>query len=90
MLRSLHYKHKKHCHQQHNSSLAESKRLINENKLKSNKILFFVILISAVLLFVTLILRANYNLQLEKSKGLELLNQNLNLDIEKKNSFKFN
>ena len=47
--------------------------------------LFFVILISAVLLFVTLILRANFNLQLEKSKGLELLNQNLNLDIEKKN-----
>lgn len=66
-------------------NLAESKRLINENKLRSNKILFFVILISAVLLFVTLILRANYNLQLEKSKGLELLNQNLNLDIEKKN-----
>jgi tetratricopeptide (TPR) repeat protein len=66
-------------------NLAESKRLINENKLRSNKMLFFVIIILTVLLFSTLILRANYNLQLEKSKGLELLNQNLNLDIEKKN-----
>ncbi|MDG1191470.1 MAG: hypothetical protein P8N15_05365, partial [Flavobacteriaceae bacterium] len=59
--------------------------MINENKLRSNKMLFFVIIILTVLLFSTLILRANFNLQLEKSKGLELLNQNLNLDIEKKN-----
>ena len=66
-------------------NLAESNRLINENKLKSDRLLFVVIIILIGLLFGFLTIRANYNLQLEKTERLELLNQNLNYIVEKKN-----
>ena len=36
-------------------------------------------------MFILFVLRSNYNLQLEKAKSLELSNQNLNFDVEKKN-----
>ncbi len=66
-------------------SLAESNRLINENKLKADRKFFTVVIFLIILLFILFVLRSNYNLQLEKAKSLELSNQNLNFDVEKKN-----
>ena len=68
-----------------NLNLAESKRLINENKLKSNRQLFAVIIMLTILLLGFLTLKANYNLQLEKTQRLELLNQYFKNEVEKKN-----
>ena len=68
-----------------NLNLAESKRLINENKLKSNMQLFAVIIMLTILLLGFLTLKANYNLQLEKTQRLELLNQYFKNEVEKKN-----
>ena len=68
-----------------NLNLAESKRLINENKLKSNRQLFVVIIMLTILLLGFLTLKANYNLQLEKTQRLELLNQYFKNEVEKKN-----
>ena len=68
-----------------NLNLAESKRLINENKLKSNRQLFTVIIMLTILLLGFLTLKANYNLQLEKTQRLELLNQYFKNEVEKKN-----
>ena len=66
-------------------NLAESKRLINENKLKSNMQLFSLIIFLIIILFILFVFWSNYNLQLEKAKSLELTNKNLNFDVEKKN-----
>lgn len=66
-------------------NLAESKRLINENKLKSNRQLFVVIIMLTILLLGYLTLKANYNLQLEKTRRLELSNQYFKNEVEKKN-----
>lgn len=68
-----------------NLNLAESKRLINENKLKSNRQLFTVIIMLTILLLGFLTLKSNYNLQLEKTQRLELLNQYFKNEVEKKN-----
>lgn len=68
-----------------NLNLAESKRLINENKLKSNRQLFAVIIMLTIILLGFLTLKANYNLQLEKTQRLELLNQYFKNEVEKKN-----
>jgi tetratricopeptide (TPR) repeat protein len=68
-----------------NLNLAESKRLINENKLKSNRQLFVVIIMLTILLLGFLTLKSNYNLQLEKTQRLELLNQYFKNEVEKKN-----
>ena len=68
-----------------NLNLAESKRLINENKLKSNRQLFALIIMLTILLLGFLTLKANYNLQLEKTQRLELLNQYFKNEVEKKN-----
>ena len=68
-----------------NLNLAESKRLINENKLKSNMQLFAVIIMLTIILLGFLTLKANYNLQLEKTQRLELLNQYFKNEVEKKN-----
>ena len=68
-----------------NLNLAESKRLINENKLKSNRQLFVVIIMLIILFLGFLTLKANYNLQLEKTQRLELLNQYFKNEVEKKN-----
>ena len=68
-----------------NLNLAESKRSINENKLKSNMQLFAVIIMLTILLLGFLTLKANYNLQLEKTQRLELLNQYFKNEVEKKN-----
>ncbi|MBT4927468.1 hypothetical protein HON17_04565 [bacterium] len=68
-----------------NLNLAESNRLINENKLKSNRQLFTVIIMLTILLLGFLTLKSNYNLQLEKTQRLELLNQYFKNEVEKKN-----
>lgn len=68
-----------------NLNLAESKRLINDNKLKSNRQLFVVIIMLTILLLGYLTLKANYNLQLEKTQRLELSNQYFKNEVEKKN-----
>jgi tetratricopeptide (TPR) repeat protein len=68
-----------------NLNLAESKRLINENKIKSNRQLFTVIIMLTILLLGFLTLKSNYNLQLEKTQRLELLNQYFKNEVEKKN-----
>ena len=66
-------------------NLAESNRLINENKLKADRQFFTVIIFLIILLFILFVFWSNYNLQLEKAKRLELTNKNLNFDVEKKN-----
>jgi tetratricopeptide (TPR) repeat protein len=68
-----------------NLNLAESNRLINENKIKSNRQLFTVIIMLTILLLGFLTLKSNYNLQLEKTQRLELLNQYFKNEVEKKN-----
>lgn len=65
--------------------MAESTRLINDNKLKHNKQLFIAIILSVIFLFSFLFIKSNYNLQLEQNKTLELSNYKYKNEVEKKN-----
>ena len=66
-------------------NLAESARLINENKLKYNRQLSFIIILTTILLFSFLYVRVNYKLQKEQNKSLELTNQQYKNEVERKN-----
>ena len=66
-------------------NLAESARLINENKLKYNRQLSFIIILTTILLFSFLYVRVNYKLQKEQNKSLELTNQQFKNEVERKN-----
>lgn len=66
-------------------SLAESAQIINQNRLKYNKQLSLIIILSTILLFSFFIIRSNYKLQLEKNKRLKLSNQQYKNEVEKKN-----
>ena len=66
-------------------SLAESAQIINKNRLKYNRQLSLIIVISTILLFSFITIRSNYKLQLEKNKRLKLSNQQYKNEVEKKN-----
>ena len=66
-------------------NLAESARLLNENKLKYVRQLSFIIILSIIFLFSFLYIRANYRLQIEQNKSLKLKNQQFQNEVERKN-----
>lgn len=66
-------------------NLAESARLINENKLMYVRQLSFIIILSIILLFSLLYIRANYKLQIEQNISLKLKNQQFQNEVERKN-----
>lgn len=66
-------------------NLAESARLINDNKLKYVRQLSFIIILSVILFFSLLYIRANYKLQIEQNISLKLKNQQFKNEVERKN-----